>query len=65
MTIYVIRSLLKVFVTLQLDVKVLKTMTHHLSCGPSRALGFINKNSSKNKKKVAPLCPRPYQFHGY
>lgn len=55
MTIYVIRLLLKVFVTLQLDVRVLKTMTHQLSCGPSKALGFINKNSCKNKTKKKKL----------
>jgi len=65
MIIYDIKLLLIIFVTLQLDVKLLKTMTHHLSCGPSRALGFINKNSSRNKKTAALSCPRPYQFHGY
>jgi len=48
------------FVTLQLGVKLLKTMTHHLSCGPSRAMGFINKNASKNKKTAALPCPKPY-----
>jgi len=60
MTKYVTGLLVIMFATLQLDVKLLKTMTHHLSCGPSRALGFINKNSSKKQEKVCSSLSQTY-----